>query len=371
MVPDYHLADPSAVLSPSLLFFKDLILRNIDRAVTMVGNPDRLRPHVKTHKTREIVALQMAAGIRKFKCATIAEAEMTAGAGALDVLLSYPLIGPNVERFAKLAVKFPRCRFSTTVDDVDSARAIAAAVAAKGQIVELLLDLEVGQRRTGIAPGDAAVALYEQLCHLTGARIGGLHAYDGHNHIADLTERTALVNQLLSTVSALRDRLLAKGLPVPRLVFGGTPTFPLYAKVELPGTECSPGTFVLHDNGYGGKFADLAGFTPAAVLLTRVVSRPTGERVTLDLGTKSVASDPPMVNRCLLLDVPEYQIVLHNEEHLVIETSIGNYRPGDIVYAIPGHICPTVALHRQAQIVENGRITGTWDIVGRDRVLTI
>jgi D-serine deaminase-like pyridoxal phosphate-dependent protein len=112
--------------------------------------------------------------------------------------------------------------------------------------------------------------------------------------------------------------------------------------------------------------------TPAAVLFTRVVSRPTANRVTFDLGTKAVASDPPMARRVHLLDVPVYEVVGHNEEHLIIETpDAGRFTPGDVAYALPGHVCPTVALHREAHVVEGGRITDHWPIVARDRVLTV
>ncbi len=170
----------------------------------------------------------------------------------------------------------------------------------------------------------------------------------------------------------MRKKVEAKGIPVPRLVCGGTPTFPIWAKMNFPGLELSPGTFVLHDHGYGSKFADLKGLTPAALLVTRVVSRPTPTRVTLDLGYKAVASDPPAGKRCVLLNVPEYTAILQNEEHLVIETPTPNQlAPGDIVYAMPTHVCPTCAMHQRAYVVENGMVTGTWDIVGRDRVLTV
>jgi len=159
---------------------------------------------------------------------------------------------------------------------------------------------------------------------------------------------------------------------VPRLVLGGTPTFAIYAGIDIPGIECSPGTCFLHDHGYGTRYAELAGFTAAALLLTRVVSRPTADYITLDLGYKAVASDPPPGKRCALLNVPDYEPVLQSEEHLVVRTpQAGQFRPGDEVYAVPIHICPTCALHRQAHVVEDGRVTQTWDIVGRDRVLTV
>ncbi len=87
-----------------------------------------------------------------------------------------------------------------------------------------------------------------------------------------------------------------RGLSVPSIVAGGTPTFSVFANLDIPGLECSPGTCVLHDHGYGSRFADLAPFVPAALLLSRVISRPTPTRITLDLGYKAVASDPPPAN---------------------------------------------------------------------------
>src|SRR5215469_10107050 len=112
----YAVEGTSAVYSPALLFYKDLICRNIAHAVEMAGSPARLRPHVKTHKTREIVRLELAAGITKHKCATLAEAEMLAGCGAPDVLIAYNLVGPNCARMARLAQAYPGCRFSVLAD---------------------------------------------------------------------------------------------------------------------------------------------------------------------------------------------------------------------------------------------------------------
>jgi D-serine deaminase-like pyridoxal phosphate-dependent protein len=371
MTPDYRLHDTAAVLSPGLLFYKDLIRRNIARMIEIAGGPKKLRPHVKTHKTREIVRLELDAGIDKHKCATIAEAEMAASCGVPDVLLSYNLVGPNCDRLAKLIKKFPGCKFSCLADHPNGARALSDALAKAGVKAEVLIDLDVGQHRTGIAPGTEAVALYESFAKLPGLVPGGLHVYDGHNHQETLTERTAAVKQQLDGVLGLKAALEKKGLPVPRLVLGGTPTFPVHARMNLPGAEFAPGTCVLHDNGYGTRFPDLTGFTPAALLLTRVISRPTPRRVTFDLGYKAIASDPPAGKRLILLDVPDYEAVLQNEEHLVIETPAAErFAPGDAAYAIPTHVCPTSAMHKFAYVVENGNVVDQWEIVGRDRMLT-
>jgi D-serine deaminase-like pyridoxal phosphate-dependent protein len=368
----YVIADTSAVLSPGLLFYKDLIRHNIARAIAIAGGPDRLRPHVKTHKTCQIARMELDAGISKHKCATLAEAEMLAGCGAPDVFLAYNLVGPNCARLARLLEAYPRCRFSVQADHPAAVRTLSAALEATGRTVDVLIDVDVGQHRTGIAPGEGAIALYELIARLPGLAPGGLHVYDGHNHQESYAEREAAVQRQLAPVLALRSSLEKKGLPVPRMVMGGTPTFPVYARMDFPGLECAPGTCFLHDHGYGSRFADLAEFQPAALLLTRVISRPTPSRITLDLGYKAVASDPPAGKRCVLLNVPEYEPVLQNEEHLVIESPAAErFAPGDEVYALPTHICPTCAMHRQAYVVEKGQVTDCWDIVARDRVLTI
>jgi D-serine deaminase-like pyridoxal phosphate-dependent protein len=372
MDPQYLIHDTAAIYTPALLFYKDLIRRNIDRVIAVAGGVDRLRPHVKTHKTREIVRMELDAGIRKHKCATLAEAEMLADCGAPDVLLAYPMVGPNCGRFARLVEKFPRCAFAVIADHPDQMRTLADALAPTSRTADVLLDVDTGQHRTGIAPGADAVDLYELLARLPGMRPGGLHVYDGHNHQESYVERQTVATNQLRPVLSLRETLERKGLPVPRLVLGGTPTFPVYARMDCPGAELSPGTCILHDYGYGSRFADLSGFAPAALLLTRVVSRPTSTRVTLDLGYKAVASDPPAGKRCVLLNMPDYEPLLQNEEHLVIDTpAADSFPPGTEVYAVPTHICPTCAMHRFAYVVEHGMVTGQWDIIARDRMLSI
>ena len=310
-------------------------------------------------------------GITKQKCATIAEAEMLAQCEVSDIMLSYPLVGPNCARFAQLVKIYPGSKFSTIEDHAVGIQQLSEALAKAGVQAEVLLDLDVGQHRTGIAASPEALRLYEMLARLPGLRPGGLHVYDGHNHQHPLEERKAAVLKLLEPVLELRDALTKAGLPVPRMVLGGTPTFPVFATLEIAGAECSPGTCVLNDFNYGQWFQDLNEFTPAALLLTRVISRPTPTRVTFDLGYKAVASDPPAGKRCVLLDVKGEQ-VLHNEEHLVVETlDAERFKPGDVAYAMPAHVCPTCALHQFAYVVENGAVVDRWEIASRDRMLTV
>ena len=368
MHPAYALTDVANVFSPAVVVYPELIKANIARVVQLAGGPDRLRPHVKTHKTREIVRLLLDAGVTKHKCATIAEAEMLAAAGVPDVLLAYPAVGPTVNRLVRLATQFPTTAFSVLIDHPGPTRALSESATAAGVTVGVVLDLDVGQHRTGIAVGPAAGDLYVLAAGLPGLTPNGFQVYDGHNTQPDIRDREAGVRAFLAPVLALRAELDGRGVPVPRLVCGGTPSLPVHAGLtDIPGVECSPGTFVLHDAGYGAKYPDLTGITPAAVLFTRVVSRPTPTRVTLDVGTKAVASDPPAGKRVQLLDFPPHEAVGHNEEHYVVELSAADaagYAPGDVVYALPAHVCPTVALHKELLVADGNRIVGRW---GRGR----
>lgn len=371
MDPRYHIKDTSRIYSPALLFYKELIESNIAAMVRMARDPARLRPHVKTHKTPEIVRLELAAGITKHKCATLAEAEMLAQCGAADVLIAYPLVGPNCLRLVQLIRNFPKTSFAVLVDSPAGSAMLSEAMAGAGAKVRVMIDLDVGMHRTGIAPGPEAESLYESFARLSGLLPAGISAYDGHNNQESLEERRGAVQALLEPVLELRENLQKRGLPVPVVVAGGTPTFPVFAALDIPGLECSPGTCVLHDSGYGSKYRDMPDFAPAALLLTRVISKPGSNRVTFDLGYKALASDPPAGKRCVLLDIPECVPLLQSEEHFTVETPAADrFRLGDVVFAVPAHICPTCAVHKEAYIVEKGEIRDKWQIVARDRRLT-
>src|SRR5262245_30168846 len=196
----YLVKDPSTIFSPALLFYKDIIRHNIRRMIERAGGPARLRPHVKTHKTREIVRMQLEAGVTKHKCATIAEAEMLCALGVPDVLLAYPIVGPNCQRLAKLVRRFPGTTLSTLADHQAGIRQLSEALQPIGRRVPILLDIDVGQHRTGVSLGDAAAALYGQIAKAPGLEPGGLHVYDGHNHQESLDERRAAVRSFFVQV---------------------------------------------------------------------------------------------------------------------------------------------------------------------------
>lgn len=365
--PWYVVDDVGAIASPSLLVYPDRVRENIRRMIAVAGGTSRLRPHVKTHKLPQVVRMQLDAGITKFKAATIAEAEMTAAAGAPDVLLAYPPVGPNVARMMGLVHRFPGTTFSAIADDAAAVRALSAAAVSAGTTLGLLLDVDAGMHRSGIEPGAAALDVYRLIATLPGLRAAGLHVYDGHLHQADLAVRTAACDAAFAPVQEFRQQLVTAGLPVPSVVAGGTPTFPIHAR--RPDVDCSPGTSLFWDWGYTQKLPDMD-FLAAALLLTRVVSKPGGNRVCLDLGHKAVASENPHP-RVHLFGVDDANAIGHSEEHLVVETShAARLSVGDAIYGMPYHICPTVALHGEAVVIADGRAGERWPIVARARRIT-
>ena len=356
------------VASPALLVYPERVEENIQRMVGIAGSAERLRPHAKTHKLRELIQMQMAHGIKKFKCATVAEAEMIAGCAAESVLLAYQPVGPNMHRVLELARRFPKTAFSTIADDAETLRALSAAAGLAGVELDVLLDIDCGMHRSGVEPGPKALELYRLLASLPNLRPGGLHVYDGHIHERDLAARTHICQAAFAPVDRLQKELAVAGLSVPRVIAGGTPTFPIHARRQ--DLECSPGTCLFWDAGYESKLPDLD-FLPAALVLTRVVSKPAPNRLCLDLGHKAVASENPHP-RVQLLGLPDAKAVMHSEEHLVIETARADeFAVGAFFYGIPWHICPTVALYSEAEVIRAGRAEARWPITARARELTI
>ncbi|MBP7950293.1 MAG: D-TA family PLP-dependent enzyme [Verrucomicrobiales bacterium] len=354
--------------TPALLIDPERIDENLRRMVEMAGSPERLRPHIKTHKLPQVIHRQLDLGITRFKCSTIAEAEMAALSGAPDILLAGQPLGANAVRFAQLHSRFPGTRFSALVDDAAACAFLGEVAAGAGQTFELFADLDVGQHRTGIAPDERALALCRTIAEHPFLLPAGLHAYDGHLHQTDVAERTAACDAAFAPVAELKRALEAEGFEVPEIVAGGTPTFPMHAR--RAGVQCSPGTCVLWDAGYGVNLPDLP-FLHAAVLLARVVSKPAPDRLCLDLGHKAVASEmaPP---RVVFPDISDAAPLIHNEEHLVIRTArAADFSVGSLVYGIPWHICPTVALHSEVWVVRDGAAAEPWPVVGRARRISI
>ena len=315
----------------------------------------------------EVAQLMLTAGISKFKCATIAEAEMLAMAAAPDVLLAYQPVGPKLKRFIQLIQKYPPTKFSCLVDNIDMATGISTEALFSHLVIPVYIDLDVGMHRTGISP-TAATVLYEDCVALKGIKIIGIHAYDGHLRSPDIQQRTIDCDKAYEQVTEVRQALQQMGFD-PVIIAGGSPTFPIHAKRNE--VECSPGTFVYWDRNYQQNCRE-QNFETAALVIARVISLPGQTRLCIDLGHKSIAAENELHNRVYFLNAPDLKFIGHSEEHLVAEAPAGHgYKAGDVLYGLPFHICPTVALYERVVVVENNGVTSEWKNIARDRKITV
>lgn len=364
----YELNEVESLVSPSLLVYPDRIEKNIHQMVSMAGGAHMLRPHVKTHKTSEIIRMQMNQGINKFKCATIAEAELLAQCGAGDILLAMQPVGANVQRFFTLIKKYRDSKFSTLVDNAKTLAEIAALASKEAISISLWMDINSGMNRTGISPNEEALKLYESIENHILLEAEGLHVYDGHIHNSDFAARKEVCETAFESVLELKDAIEKKGYSIKTIVAGGSPSFPIHTARE--NVETSPGTTLLWDVRYSELFPDME-FLHAAVLFIRVISKPAPNILCFDLGHKMVASEMDFP-RLRILGLEESRQIGQSEEHLVVETSQANdFEVGDAFYAIPMHICPTVAKYENLITVDGGEITGFWSVAARNQKITI
>ena len=353
--------------SPALLVFPEIVQQNIRNAVkiTQMTDCNALRPHVKTVKSAEPIEMCMAQGIYKFKCSTIAEAEMLGNVGAKDVLLSYQLSRPKALRFKELSKKFPSTIFSSLVDNLQSAQILSEVF--ENRSIPIYIDINIGMDRTGIKPAHA-LALFKHANRLSSIEIVGFHCYDGHISSTDPIARKASAEEVFSQLNDLRakaERHIDKSLS---LVLGGSPTFTFYA--NKTNVDCSPGTIFLWDSGYGNTYPELP-FKPAAVVLSRIISIVDERKLCLDLGYKAVASDPPLP-RITFPNIKEYEVVGQYEEHMIVEVpDTSKYKVGDPLLAVPIHICPTVNLYEELIPIIDGAQQKPWKVIARDRKITI
>ncbi|HEY5825226.1 MAG TPA: D-TA family PLP-dependent enzyme [Cyclobacteriaceae bacterium] len=364
----YTINNIDQIDSPALAVYTERAKENIKILKGFVDDVTRLRPHVKTHKSSEISKMLMDASIKKFKCATIAEAEMLAIAGAPDVLLAYQPVGPKATRLAALIKKYPSTKFSCLIDNLSVAKHISELTEKSNLAINVFIDVNVGMNRTGIIP-EQSLKLFEECQLLKGITIVGLHAYDGHLRDPDLEVRKKQCDEGYSKVEILHKQIKDKFSKDLLIIAGGTPSFSIHAKRK--GIECSPGTYIYWDKNYGQTLTEQP-FLHAALVITRVISKPDDETITVDLGHKSIASENPLPNRVTFLNAPDLQPFGHSEEHLVLKAGKGNtFKVGDVLYGLPYHICPTVALHDRVQVIEDGKAVGTWSTLARNRIITI
>ena len=355
--------------SPALVVFPDIVKRNINQLISSIDDVTRLRPHIKTHKCAEVIKLLQSAGIQKFKCATIAEAELLGMSFAVDVLLAYQPNEAKLLRLINLVHQYPKTHFSCLVDSVSTGKMMNKTAQNSDLKLPIYMDLNVGMNRTGTLP-EKASELFKVLQNLPNLQVQGLHAYDGHIHDIDLETRTKVCQKAFEPVWKLLQDIENQGFMNLKVIAGGSPTFPILAQNRR--VECSPGTFVFWDKGYQESMPEQP-FEVATLVISRVISLPTNGRICLDLGHKSIASENELNRRVFFPAVPDAKFIGHSEEHLVLEVGENHsYKIGDIFYGVPIHICPTVALHERMYVVENEELTGEeWKILARDKKISI
>jgi D-threonine aldolase len=362
----YNVKNIDVTDTPNLLVYKERVQQNIGKAIAMLQSVGQLRPHVKTHKIKAVALMQQEAGINKFKCATIAEGEMLGEINAADVLIAYLIIGPKIKRLQALREKFTATHFSCLIDNFEAAKCLSENFL--NNPLPVYIDLNVGMNRTGILP-EKAFQLFKDCSQLKGTEIIGLHAYDGHIHDINISERIKKANEIFNTIQSAQKEIEKFSSIKIKIVTAGSFTFKIHA-AQNKEVEVSPGTFVFWDEGYRNMIPDFD-FLFAALIVTRVVSIIDKKTVCLDLGYKAVASENPLP-RVRFLNVEDAKVTGQSEEHITVEvTDSSVHKVGDVWYGVPIHICPTIALYQEVMVVENETISETWKVIARDRKITI
>jgi len=363
----YKLIDPNALETPAMLLFDQHLKHNLSSLCALANGGENLMVHVKTHKSAAVTRRLIDAGVSGFKCATLKELAMCLHAKAPEVIMAYPLAHPlKVERFCDLMDSHPETCLSAVVGNETHVGLLAVAASTRKQHIKVMVDLDVGMHRTGVEPGPVAESLYRSISASKHLDAHGLHAYDGHEKMTDPRQRAAMAKKHISTLLALKGRLEASGLPVPRVIAGGTFSFPYYARTA--GMQGSPGTCTYWDFGHSVLMPEMP-FRWASAVLTQVVDRhPHLNTITSDLGTKAICSDPPLERRAHLLGLPHASLISQSEEHGVFHIPGSLPQIGSFFLAIPGHVCTTTILYPGSHLIDgDGNVIDYYAHTARDR----
>lgn len=330
----------------------------------------RVRPHLKTAKSPDAARLLAAAGAQGFCVAKLGEAEVLAAAGLDDLLITSELAGaPKLRRLAALHRAHPTVK--VVVDSLAGARLLDAACAG-GPPLEVLIELDVGQGRCGVAPAtgaradEPALALARAIAGLPGLRLVGLQGYEGHlQQLADRAEQARRVDAAMAALTATAELLRADGHAIATVTTGGTGTCERCA--AHPGvTEVQPGSFIFLDRSYRDALGPAGGYATALLVLATVISRPAPGRAVVDAGLKALSTDMGNAEPAGLAGV-RYRP--GGDEHGILEWE-GEVAlaVGDQVALIPSHIDTTVNLHELYHVHRGGAIVATWPILGRGKI---
>lgn len=354
--------------TPAVLVDLDVLASNVaamQRRAREAGVA--LRPHAKTHKSPEIGRLQLEAGARGLTLAKTSEAEVFAALGFDDLFLAYPIVGSDKAR--RLLALSDRVRLRVGVDSVEGARSLGAAFAEAGRRLPVLLKIDCGFHRVGVAP-DQAVVVAAAVAGIPGLELAGVFTHAGHGYGGPTPADVARIGRgeaglLAETADALR----AAGLPAAEVSVGSTPT----AAAAMSGagvTECRPGTYVFHDRSQVALGSATPGDCALTVLAT-VVSAPAPDRAVVDAGSKTLSSDPmrPEPDGFGAVLGRRTKVVRLSEEHGVLAVAPDErFRVGERVRILPNHACAVVNLHEALVAVRGGRVEGRITVAARGKV---
>ncbi len=356
--------------TPSVVIDIDVMRRNLDRMASYCRKYNlQLRPHTKTHKIPELAWQQLRSGADGITVAKIGEAEVMAEAGIKDILLAYPIVSPQkAQRLARLA---ERAQLAVSIDSEESACAISIQAKEQGTSVGILIEIDVGFHRCGVANEQAAIALAEKVLSLPALKFLGLMFYPGHL-LTTLEQRRTLIGPINLLLDKTMDTLKQKGIPVSVVSGGSTPTAYLSHEFHTL-TEIRPGMYIFNDrNMVGAGVAQI--HDCAAQVIVTVVSTAVSGRVITDGGSKTFSSD-----RFLAGDGRGFGLILEDHDavfdamseehgHLDITKSSRRYRLGERLTVIPNHVCSTINMHNEIYGISHRKVAQAWQVAARGRV---
>ena len=347
------------IATPALVIDLDAFERNVARMAAHCREQGiSLRPHAKTHKCAEVARRQIAAGGIGQCCAILDEAEHLAGAGIGNILITSPLVSENSVR-RLLALNAQSRGLMAVVDNRETVSRLSQATFGAGQTLALLVDIDVGQHRTGIGPGEPAVALAAQVVQSPGLKFAGIQGYAGHiQHIADRAERQACAVEVMDKLRQTRELLAARGLAHGIVSGGGTGSFDIDPAGQVL-TELQAGSYIFMDRQYNEIWPDGAPFETSLFVLSRVVSTNQPDMVTTDAGQKSFATD---ADAPLIAYGPEgASYSVFGDEHGRVRLPEGvKMRAGEAVVCITPHCDPTVNLYGHYVVIRGSEVVDHW-----------
>jgi 3-hydroxy-D-aspartate aldolase len=353
--------------TPALVLDLDAFDHNVATMAALASERSiGLRPHAKTHKSVEIGRRQIEAGAVGLCCAKLGEAEVLAGGGLGRLLLTSPVQGDKITRL--LALNAKTSDLAVVLDHPDNAKELADAASAAGQVLSVLIDVDVGTQRCGVASAAAAVEIGELIADRRSLRFRGVQGYAGQvQHVADYAERRQRSHAALARLGQVRDALAEIGLVSEIVTGGGTGTHDIDHELGFM-TDLQVGSYVFSDVEYDrvAMSADEPRrFRNALFVHSRIVSANHPGLATTDAGSKSFAMDGPPPE--IFAGAPEGATYgrFGDEFGRVVLPDEARLRRGDLIVCIVPHCDPTVNLYDHYHCVRGDRLVDLWPVDAR------